>query len=241
MKIQYYLWCVIIFVLSTALPCRAGDQLVFSVPVNQKGVATLMAGRILKQAYAELNIDFEFRELPNKRALNSANNGETDGEFLRIAGLEGEYPNLVMVPVSIGYVDVVVYTKKTEFEVKGWQSLRPYSIGFVRGFKQAEARTKGMDVHEVTTVEQAFRKLDRGRTDVVVDSRSTQYRLKSLNVSGIRILEPPLDQLVMYHYLNRRHKLLAAKLEAVLKRMERDGESKKIMEQAVVDYQKMHE
>ena len=57
-------------------------------------------------------------------------------------------------------------------------------------------------------------------------------------MSGIRILEPPVDQLVLYHYLHKRHAALAEKLEAVLTRMEQEGELKTIQEQAVQNFQR---
>lgn len=239
MKMRGFVSFVAVFILFTALLCSAGEPLVFSKPEKQLGVATLMGTRILKKAYAELGVDFTFWHLPNKRCIVMANKGETDGEFERIAGLEKKYPNLVMVSVPIGYVDIMVYTKKIEFTVEGWHSLKPYSIGIERGFILAKENTRGMDVEEVGTIEQAFSMLDLGRNDIVVSSWSSLYDLKKLNLSGIRILMPPIDQLVLYHYLHKRHKLLAAELEAVLLRMEKEGELKEIQDQAKLDFQKL--
>jgi polar amino acid transport system substrate-binding protein len=199
-------------------------------------MAILMGERILKEAYARLDIDFEFMELSNVRALSAANRGDADGAFERLTGLEQTYPNLMMISVPTGYVDILVYTKEKNFAVEGWHSLAPYSIGFVRGFKLAEAETEGMDVEEVNTTEQALLMLNAGRNDVVVESRSAQCKLKDLNVSGIRILEPPLDQLVLYHYLHKRHAALVPKLEAVLTRMEQQGELKTLQEQAMQEF-----
>ena len=238
MKVQYHVWYVVLLLVFSTFPCEAQNHLVFSKPEGQSGVAALMGKRVLEEAYAKLGIEFEFRELPNVRALVTANSGGTDGDFLRFAGVEQTYPNLVMISVPIGYVDIVVYTKETDFTVEGWQSLAPYSIGIVRGFKLAEANTEGMNVEAVNTVEQAFLKLNAGRTDIVVESISGQCWLKDLDVSGIRILEPPVDQLVLYHYLHKRHAALAEKLEAILTRMEQEGELKTIQEQAVQDFQR---
>lgn len=240
MKPLYTVWCVIIAMTFATLPCRAQDQLVFSRPKDRSGgVGMLMGERILKEAYTRLGVDFEFRELPSARALATANNGGTDGEFQRLAGLEQIYPNLIMVPVPIGHVDIVVYTKETEFAVEGWHSLAPYIIGFVRGFQLVEAKTEGMHVEAVSTPKQAFLMLNAGRSDIVVDSRSAQCELKNLNVSGIQILEPPLDQLVLYHYLHVRHTDLAAKLEVVLTCMETEGEIKILEEQAMKDFMEL--
>ena len=236
MKKQYKVWSVLIFIILAKLPCAAQDHLVFSRPNSRSGMAILMGERILKEAYARLGIDFEFKELPNVRSLFTANSGDTDGEFLRLAGLEQSYPNLKMISVPIAYVDIVVYTKDKNFAVEGWQSLSPYSIGLERGVILIEEKTRGMNVEAVTTIQQAFLKLNAGRTDIVVDSRSTQCLLKNLNVSGISILEPPLAKLVMYHYLHTRYSALAVKLEEVLIQMEQEGELKALQIKAIKDF-----
>lgn len=236
MKTQYTVWCVVLFIVFVTLPCRAQDHLVFSRPENRSGLATLMGERILKEAYARLGIDFEFRELPEVRSMVTANKGGTDGEFMRFAGLEQTYPNLVMIPVPIASVDIVAYTKETDFAVQGWHSLAPYTIGIVRGFKLIEVNTKGMHVEAVATAKQAFLMLKVGRSDVVVESISQQCKLKDFGLSGIRVLEPPIDQLVLYHYLHKRHTALSAKLEAVLTRMEQHGELKTLKKQAMQDF-----
>ena len=147
-----------------------------------------------------------------------------------------------MVSVPIGYLDIVIYTKDTNFAVEGWHSLMPYSISIVKGFQLVEAKTEGMQVEAVTTLKQAFLKLNAGRNDVVVDSRSTdtECELKSLSLSGIRILEPPLDQLILYHYLHKRHMVLVKKLEAILLNMKQEGEFKTIQEQVVREFQCEH-
>nr|WP_320192884.1 transporter substrate-binding domain-containing protein [uncultured Desulfobacter sp.] len=236
MKTRYTVLIGMIFIFFSTIPCGALELLRFSRPEGKSGVATLMGERILKEAYARLGIDFKFIEKSNLRALASANSGDTDGEFERITGLEQTYPNLIMISVPIGYVDIMVYTKEKEFAVEGWHSLAPYSIGFVRGFKLAEAKTEGMNVEVADTTEQALRMLKSGRNDVVLESRRVLCELKDLNVSGIRVLEPPIDQLVLYHYLHIRHTALAAKLEAVLMRMEQQGELKTLQKQAIHDF-----
>ncbi|WP_161629851.1 substrate-binding periplasmic protein [Desulfogranum japonicum] len=211
----------------------------FSRPSNRSGVAILSGERILKEAYSRLGISFQFLELPSERALMMANKGDTDGEFQRLAGLEQTYPNLMMISVPIGSVDIVVYTKETEFVVEDWQSLMPYTIGAVRGFKLVKTKTEGMSVEEVSNIKQAFLMLKLGRVDIVVDSISVQCDLKDFDPSGIRILQPPLERHVLYHYLHTRHSALAAKLEAVLTRMKQDGEIQTLQEQAMRDYLEM--
>ncbi len=228
--------CFVVFMLLLTTSLQAQERVVISQAQIAPTAYRLMGERVLKEAYSRIGVELELEDLPAERALVYASEGKTDGEFARIAGIEQNYPNLVMISVPIVYEDIVVYSKEVDFTVDGWESLAPYSINFIRGFKLAEIKTEGMNVEMVNTIEQAFLKLNAGRTDVVVDLRSAQCVLPTLDVSGITALEPPLTQIVMYHYLNTGHKALAAKLEEELKRMAQDGDLKAIQEQAVQDF-----
>ncbi len=230
---------MLIFILLSHFPCLAQDHLFFSRPQSRSGMGVLMGERILKEVYSRLGIDFEYRELPIKRCLLKAIDGDTDGVSLRGAGLDQVYPNLKMISVPIGYADIVVYSKYVEFAVDSWQSLTPYSIGIVREFRRIREKTKGMQVEAVPTLKQAFLKLNAGRTDVVVETRSSQCVLKNLNVSGIRILEPPLEEFSMFHYIHKRHTDIAVKVEKILKQMEQNGELKALQNQAIKDYMEL--
>lgn len=233
MKILFIASFAAVITLLFTLQLEAQEHLVFSQVYSNQKNQFIVGERILKEAYSKIGImDIEFRDLPIERALIMSNAGDTDGEFLRIAGIEQSYPNLLMIPVMIDSNDIVVYTKKAEFAVAGWQSLSPYTIGFVRGFKAAEKNTEGMKVEIVTTIDQAFLKLDTGRNDVVVDFRNSRCRLKNLNISGIKILDPPLARIKLYHYVHKRHTALAVKIEEVLAHMERDGELQSIRNKA---------
>ena len=234
---RYSIMWIMVFMRLFSSPLEAQDHLVISRAQFSSAPGALMGERILKEAYSRIGRDIKLQKLPSIRAMRYANEGKMDGTFLRVAGLEQAYPNLFMIPIPVGYEDVVVYTKETKFVVDGWQSLSPYTIGLVRGFKLADINTVGMRVERANTFEQVFLMLDSGRTDVVVELKSKQCLLNNLDVSGIRTLEPPIDRIVLYHYLHIRHKSIAAELETVLTRMERAGELKRIQERAIQDFQ----
>ena len=237
MKKHYAMWTVMAMLVFAAT-CAAQEQIVLSRMKGEPTIHTLMGERVLREAYARIGVELDFEVLPALRALAYANTGQTDGEFLRLSGLETSYPNLIMLPIPIAEEDVMVYTKDVEFTVEGWPSLSPYTIGYLRGFKLAELKTQGMTVEMVNSVQQAFRKLATGRTDVVVDLRSGQCVLHALDLPAIKLLEPPLERVILYHYLHKRHTALAAKLEEVLREMDREGELTTIQETALQDFLK---
>ena len=160
-----------------------------------------------------------------------ANQGGIDGELFRGNINRDEFPNLLCIPVPILNIEIVVFTKDVEFEVTGWDSLQPYTIGFQVGMKRIETGTKGMQVESVTTTEQLFMKLAAGRNDIVVLPRDLGMDvLKSMMVlgsdvinlntlQGIKVLEPPLYRDFLYHHLHSKHAELVPKITAALQEM----------------------
>ena len=62
-----------------------------------------------------------------------------------------------------------MFTTGLEFAVDGWNSIKDYQVGIVRGVGSSEAGTKGMaNVHRATSLEDLVRMLDRDRFDLLV-------------------------------------------------------------------------
>ena len=203
----------------------AQDQLVIS-----SGIAAdndnifLLTAPIIREAYTRLGITIEIKQYPWQRSLNAANDGIVDGELYRVAEIQEEYPNLLMVKVPIVYVDFVVFTKDLHFQVKGWDSLRPYHLGFLRGVKKIEYHTQGMQVHMSNTQEATFKNLQIGRSDLVIDERFSGLQiLNTLGFKDIQVLSPPLERFPSYHFLHTRHADLVPQVERILKQLEQEG------------------
>ncbi len=219
--------------LMMTVPIHAQESLFFSSmdsPLSEIGL------KILHEAYQRIGIQIKARVLPAERALHMANNGQVDGEVLRIRGIEKHYPNLRMATVTVITLEGVVFTKDVTFEVTGWESLKPYTIGILRGSKFAQKGTLGMTVEEVATYEQVLLKLRHGRTDVAVMARTNGLVvIGKLNMKGIRVLEPPLITTDLYHYLHKKHEQLIPKITQVLQKMKAEGRIREIWEQAIAE------
>lgn len=218
----------------------AQDQLVIS-ETDGEFIGQKVAFRVLKQAYQQAGIQIVVKDYPAERSVVSANDGSTDGVLARMAGLETKYANLVRVPVPVAYLEMVVFAKRVDFPVTGWESLRPYRITYMRGNKLAEQHPAGMKAETVSTPEQAFKKLAADRTDVVVEARDAWCLAKSADRAGIRVLEPPLERLSTYHYLHKRHKAVVSRLEAILKQMEEQNQITRTMDDAIEECMSRHE
>ncbi len=61
--------------------------------------------------------------------------------------------------------------------------------------------------------------LDHGRIDIVIHTRSVLCEVRKMKLSTLILLEPPLEHVNVYHYLNKKHQALRGKLKEALERM----------------------
>lgn len=221
-----------------SLPKATQAQTVMRVStLLEEDPATLIAERVMREAYLRLGIALEVEAMSGERSLISANSGETDGELYRKIDVDKVYTNLVRIPVALQTYEVVVFTKGESFKVEGWDSLRPYKIGFVKGIKIIEEKTIGLHAESVATMHQAFTKLDRGRTDLVIANRITGLAsVRAHQFHGVKVLLPPLASFPVFHYVNRKHEALVPRLTQTLKGMEQDRTLKRIKEDVLANF-----
>jgi len=224
---------MLVSILTIASHTHAQNRLVLS---RSRGPVTKISATVVSEAYERLGIQTHITELPAERSITQANNGKVDGEICRIKGIGDTYANLIMIPVVVNMFEVTVFAKDINFPVKGWDSLKPYTIGIKIGTKFAETGTKGMNVTPVPTNKQLFFMLDSGRTDVVVTARVTGlYELKQLRIKGIRVLEPSLKKNKLYHYVHKKHRSIIPALTKVLQEMEAEGRIEELRQEAVTE------
>jgi len=181
--------------------------------------------RIVAEAFHRLGIPVQLVRLTAERALQNADAGIDDGIYVRIAGMERMYPNLVMVPEPVSEFLFTAFAKDPAVQVKSWDDLKPYNVALINGWKIVEANTRGArSVTGVKNEDALFGLLERNRADVVVlDLYSGQEVIRRLGLSGVRALSPPLERRKMYIYLHKRHAELVPRLAEALRQMRRDG------------------
>jgi polar amino acid transport system substrate-binding protein len=198
--------------------------------------ATTIAERVLSEAYRRLGLSMVVLKVPGERSLFSVDHGQVDGELYRKIGMERDYPNLRIVPVPLLTYEIVIFTLGTTFVVNGWDSLRPYTIGFVRGIKIIEQNTLGMKLEPTTTMNQAFLKMTLGRSDIVVANRNSGLAiLKEMKLQDVKVLEPPLATFPVFHYLHKKHQALVPKLTTVLQQMQKEKAIEKIQKAVMAE------
>ena len=218
--------------LKCPLACYQKEKVLIST--FKKYPLSLTVSEIVKSAYAKLGVGVEVRYLPGKRSLHYSNTGHADGELFRIQGIEQVYPNLMRVPVAIMELETIAYAKRTDIVIDGWASLKPYKIGFLRGFKKAEKNTQGMHIYSAEQMSSLFNLLVNGRVDLVVESRiGGKNSLDSQFHASVMSLEPPIAKFKIFHYLHRENKSLLLGLTKVLEEMQTSGELQQIIDQMI--------
>ena len=177
-------------------------------------------------------------QLPSERALVNADEGIDDGNFARVEGLDKQYPNLIQVPEEITRFEFVAFSRGMKFKTEKWDSLKPYNVGIITGWKILEANITGTkSLTKVADEKMLFSLLKQDRADIVVyDRRQGRVVLKKLKMDYINILEPPLAVKSMYPYLNKKHKDLVPKLTETLRAMKKDGTYQKIVDEVLREF-----
>jgi len=191
---------------------------------------TGMLDRLVKEVFARLGIPVILAPLPSERSLINANSGITDGDINRIEGINRLYPNLIQVPERTMAFEFVAFTKRPGLTIENWDSLRPYTVGIITGWKILEEHVTGRMVTKVENARLLFTLLQKGRADVVVYERlQGLHFIKELGLTDVRVVDPPLDVRDMFLYLNKKHADLVPRVAEELRKMKADGTYQAIM------------
>lgn len=192
-------------------------------PLNTRQMTGFM-DLVAQEAFKRINIELNTIHLPAERGLKNVNAGIDDGEMSRVFGMEKSYPNLIRVPEKIMDWEFVAFSPRNISLENGWQSLAPYSLAYVNGWKILEKNADFPNVSKVRNVKQLFTLLKRKRADLVLYERwSGLFAKKKLGLNNVKMLQPPLTVKAMYIYLHKKHRSLVKPLSRALADIKKDG------------------
>lgn len=175
------------------------------------------------------------RQPSSARALINSNGGLDDGEALRVAGLEAQYPNLVRIEEKILDNDFVAYSREISLPLTGPETLKPYQIAYIGGWKVFDARfAEGYSVTLAQDADQLFTLLENGRTDVVLFERWQGDHLLARRGIVARRLSPPIVSSEMFMYLHRKHADLVQPAARALRAMKADGTYRRLLQETLL-------
>ncbi len=179
---------------------------------------------ILREAYGRIGTNINVFYFPARRSLKMADDGSLDGELQRVDGLDKTYLNLVKVPIKVGAFRGMAFTTGLSIPINGWQSLKNYKVGIVRGVAFVEKGTRNMKPISAGNIENLFAMLKGGRFDVaVVSQQSGECAIKRGKLDGVTMLPTPIEEYPLFHYLHVKHKDLVPLIADQLRQLNDEG------------------
>lgn len=230
-----------------ALPGRAGagEALVLNTGVRAPYTQPDRSGfldRLVLELFRRVGVKAEVQVYEaSERAMQNANGGIDDGMAMRIKGLEAQYPNLIRVPEKVIDNDFVAYSRKHRFPTRNWETMAPYHVAHIIGWKVFEnSLGQRRDITRVRNVEQLFELLRMDRADVILYERWQGLWWAREMALEARLLEPPLASQEMFIYLHRKHEPLVGKVAAALAAMKKDGSYQRIFDETLAPLAARH-
>jgi polar amino acid transport system substrate-binding protein len=223
-------------------PVVAADKIILSSGVLEPYTTPDRKGfldQLVAAVFREIGLEGELIIYPTatERGMLNANDGVDDGLAMRVAGLEKQYPNLIRVPEEVAVNDFVAYTTGPRFATDKWDSLNPYVVAYIIGWKVFEQNVpKGKELTLVRDADQLFGLLRNNRTDVVLYERwQGMEKLRALKINA-KVLEPPLMRTKMYMYLHKKHADLVPRVAEALIKLKRDGTYQRLADSTLRPY-----
>ncbi|MGI0119348.1 substrate-binding periplasmic protein [Zooshikella sp. RANM57] len=227
-----YSFLSFLLILSSLAISSNQQPLVFAAPTDHPLIP--VGERILQSAYSPLNVTIQVRQLPPMRALSMSNQGELDGSLGRVKGIDQTYKNLLMIPIPLCYIEFMAFSYRSVKIPNGWQDVKPYHIGILKGGLYIENKTHQYNKELFNTPLQLLRVVSQSRIELGILGKVEALKaLKQLDNSNIKIVNPTLDQVAIYHYLHKKHAKLKPFITKSLLTMQKNGTLKKTYDQFI--------
>ncbi len=193
---------------------------------NQKGFLE----QLIPEIFRRIGVTAEVVQYDaSARANINANSGIDDGVAMRVKGLEKNFPNLLRVEEKIIDNDFVAYSLTADFATTSFETLRPYQVGYITGWKVFDdAIQPGTAVTHAPDADHLFSLLAHGRVDVVLFERWQGHYIVQDRKLPAQLLQPPLVSTEMFMYLNKKHTPLLIPAAKALQAMKADGSYQRI-------------
>jgi polar amino acid transport system substrate-binding protein len=221
-----------------AMSLTAETPATLQISVNVDSATGIVAAYILGEVYKQAGLNFCIINLPPLRATKEAKAGHIDGETLRPPNYAAAHPELLRIDPPYIVVETLAFAKKNrDLSINNKGDLLPLKVGIVRGIMNAQNATEGLSgITFADTSESLFKMLIAGRIDVAVDSRYSAYRA----VNKIAATDAVSEKMVLltqpaHHYLNIKHRALAADISSTISQFTVNGELQRLTKIAESD------
>lgn len=205
----------------TKVFAKSTDKVMFISTLHQidevKGIYEMVS-----LAYSNIGYQVNIYQMPAKRSLIEVRKGQgIDGELARVKAAENLLPDHIRIPVIVKTVPSYLYAYKNNYNFNHWRDLKPYKVAIIRGIiSHTQAlESNRIDYVEVSTTEQAFDLLKRGRVDIVVIPEPlVKNIIQNSEFSEIARSIEPIEKQDLFHFIHKKYQKIVPQLtESLLK------------------------
>ncbi len=208
-------------------PAPAAETIEIAVPEHV--AITSIALPVLQRAYEKIGITLKTRLVPMRRSLQSASQGEVDGDLMRTVQALEQFPQLIAVRPALMQAFYFAYKLGTCPRRIGLAELRTRQVAYFRGTRAIELALPAQALRPASTHWDAIRNLQLGLSDYLLgEELETDTLLLRQNIRAVCKVTEPVLRLELVHALNRRHAGLVPRLERALTEMAEQGETARI-------------
>lgn len=223
---KFYRALLLILLLSYAALSTADGKIRFLCGLNANSYFYSSYSQLYKEAFANLDYDFEMLQRPLKRVTADLSRGAADGDCGRVGSLSEllNHDKLIRVDAKIARLHAGIWTYNPSIQAISEKDLtsQAYRIGVLKGslLLRAKLTSLALKFEELDSPEVGLKMLYAGRIDLFIAT--------NVKVDATLELEPDIQTpknvgdlltLDIYPYLNRRHRSLAAPLANELNRL----------------------
>ena len=192
-------------------------------------VETRAIAVLAKEIYRRLGHDAEVVFLPAERSIREVNDGKLDAELARVTGVTNKFPNLVRVKEPIYTLSVsAIVRSNSNIKVDSWSGIGDRRVGYPRGYQILDIRTRNLNATKAKDPSTIIKMVQAGRMDIGLVLTSDAATL-ARKFDGISVLEPPIEEFTLYHFVHVKHRRMVPALEKVLIELNDSGRSKAIL------------
>ncbi|NRB81090.1 MAG: hypothetical protein HRU38_20895 [Saccharospirillaceae bacterium] len=184
-----------------------------------KDVLPLLEQQLI-QAYSQAGHNLTITLLPPTRSLIMSNNGDIDGEVLRIINITEQAPNLLPVNVPISFLDIYVWGKASldYSETDDFVHLYMVAINGVQ-FQKNFAEKYNIKTIYVKSLDSSVKMIGSGRADFIVFPNQIIAIAYNNNITDFINHGDPIVKVPLMNFLHKKHKELIPQIEIELKKV----------------------
>lgn len=214
----------------------SGSEFFLILEKDESGAPKGLAIDILNKISNELDIRFEVKFYPWKRAMLAAKNGTVDGIIDPYQTAERR--RFLVFTEKPFHVDRMVLVSRGDW--KGgwngnWETLKGEKILQIRGWAYGpdfDAAKKSLNVKTVNNIKDALRMLFLRQVDVVVaNEKDAQFEIEREGYAKVQIVEPSFQSNKGYFAFSKKvgDTAFQRRFNSALNRMWRDGEIARLL------------